>query len=438
MDEDSDLATIRWDLVGARGSSLACRPPRNTTMRSGSEEPHHEGQNSPDRSPLKPTRGGMISGGLGATVRPSSTFPSTSPDGHVSDNGFFVRTFDPTPRSGQSYPGGGWGVPNHQWDSESPMQRTTMTGGLVPSPRAYESPYVSHPSAFGLDGQLMSRNSEPPRVDSLSPQPTKPSLSVVLNPLTPATFYGRLEISRSPSQSLDESRSSSDALSPAQSYKARRGRPPKGSSFVIEIPSVTPKKRGRPFAKPQRDPSTDPNHKKRGRPFATAESASKAAAKATARAAAASDSGDSLAKKRGRPFKIRTQRSIPVPEPIYIPFICEWRGCLAELHNLETLEAHIFNVHNKKQPSGGRLCLWGKCGLRNEASAEATEIQFHDEQNEIKTKTEWKTHINRRHLIPFAWHMGDGPKGTSLSMLFQISWSCGNTCVLTHCSSYRD
>ncbi|PMD35276.1 hypothetical protein L207DRAFT_637659 [Hyaloscypha variabilis F] len=408
VDKGSDLATIRWDLAGAVGSRLVS-PSHNTTMLSGSEESHPDGQNLPARSPLKPTRGGMLSVGFGATLS------STNSGRHGLDTGFFTRTFDPTPRNG--YPSGGWGIPHQKTDLGPQMQRTMMTGGLVPSIPDYKSPYASASAgAFGLDGQLISRMSGTPQQASSSLQPTKSSISVVLNPVTPASFYGQIDRSRSASTSLDESRSSSDAPSPASYSAPRRGRPPKSSNFVVEIPNLTPKKRGRSFEKGQNVPSTAPSYKKRGRPFATAESAAKAAAKAAARAAAASDSGDGLAKKKGRPFKIRTQLNIPVPEPIYIPFLCEWKGCPAELHNLETLKAHVFNVHNKKQPSGSRICLWGKCGAKYEASDEATETGTLDERNRFMTKAEWKSHINQRHLIPFAWHMGDGPKGTSLSI----------------------
>jgi hypothetical protein len=55
--------------------------------------------------------------------------------------------------------------------------------------------------------------------------------------------------------------------------------------------------------------------------------------------------------------------------------------------------------------------------MKHEASDEATETRTLDERNKFMTKAEWKSHINQRHLTPFAWHMGDGPKGTSLCML---------------------
>ena len=414
VDENLDLAAIRWDLVGARGQTLVCQPLNKPTMPPASEE-HHDAHNLPVRSPLKPTRGGMVSGGFGATNRTSSTLSSTSLGYHLPDTGFFKRSFDPTPRNGQSSLNGGWGTPGQQFDSRPQVQRPMMAGGLVQTRLWQPSASHSASGAFRLDEQGSSSYRDPgtPQHAKTDVQQANSSLSVVPNPVTPNTFYGQNEVSGSGSRSLVQSRSGSDAPSPVSSSTPRHDRPPKRSSFVIEIPSLASKKQGRPFANQQKTPSTDPNYKKRGRPFATAESAAKAAAKA---AAAGSDSADGITKKRGRPFKIRTQLDIPVPEPVFIPFICEWKGCPAELHNLETLVAHVLNVHNKKQTSGSRLCLWGKCGVKHGPSDETTDSQNHDEPNEFKTKAEWKDHINQRHLIPFAWHMGDGPKGTSLCM----------------------
>jgi hypothetical protein len=322
-------------------------------------------------------------------------------------------------------------APHQQYDSKL-QQQHMMSGGPVPIrpwippnpafdfPNA--SPYGSAPSGnFVLDGQLMNslhHHPSSPQQVSDPVQQTNSSVSVVLKSVTPVSFYGQNETPGTVPRGLVESKSGSSTRRPTPVYPSlynppystpRRGRPPKSSSFVVEIPSLTPQKRGRPFKNPEQTPTIDLNFKKRGRPFKTAESAARAAA-------AGSDSTDGITKKRGRPFKLRTQLDIPVPEPVFIPFICEWKGCPAELHNLETLEAHVLNVHNKKQPSGNRVCLWGKCGVKHEPTDEATEFPTPDEPHEFKSKAEWKDHINQRHLIPFAWHMGDGPKGTSLCM----------------------
>jgi len=35
---------------------------------------------------------------------------------------------------------------------------------------------------------------------------------------------------------------------------------------------------------------------------------------------------------------------------------------------------------------------------------------------EFKNQQEWEAHLEEAHLFPYAWHMGDGPKGTLNSM----------------------
>jgi hypothetical protein len=393
-----------------------------STMTPPEGDQRNAAQNLPVRSPLKPTRGAISSGGFGSNGRPSSNLPITHRGLHPPDSGFFRRSFNPTQQHRGSSLSGMRGISHQQVDSrpqmQRPMQRPILSSGLVPT-RHWQTPPASfygssYSAGFGLDGQLMSsqyRNSGPQQHTGTAKTQSKSSLSAVMKSTTPVSSLGRTAVSESALRRLDESRSGSDAPSPASSSTPRLGRPPKSASFAVEIPSLTPKKRGRPFKPSEKAPSSDPNPKKRGRPFKTAESAAKAAA-------AGSDSADGLPKKRGRPFKLRKQLDIPVPEPVFIPFICEWQKCHAELQNLETLEAHVFNVHNKKQkPSGTRLCLWGKCREEREPANDSTRsLKAQFDTNEFKTKMEWKEHINERHLIPLAWHMGDGPRGTSLCM----------------------
>ncbi|KAM0352926.1 hypothetical protein ACHAPU_001810 [Fusarium lateritium] len=99
-------------------------------------------------------------------------------------------------------------------------------------------------------------------------------------------------------------------------------------------------------------------------------------------------------KRRGRPPKLPS----PPPETIYynvdatfVPFLCEWRDCKAELHNLDTLRRHIYIVHGDSD-----RCLWGKCGNRDGIS------EFEDDEG-------FKMHVEEAHLVPFSWHVGDGP-----------------------------
>ncbi|WZH48134.1 uncharacterized protein QYS62_009300 [Fusarium acuminatum] len=99
-------------------------------------------------------------------------------------------------------------------------------------------------------------------------------------------------------------------------------------------------------------------------------------------------------KRRGRPPKLPS----PPPETIYynvdapfFPFLCEWRDCKAELHNLDTLRRHVYIVHGESV-----RCLWGKCGHREDSA------EFEDDEG-------FKEHVEEAHLVPFSWHVGDGP-----------------------------
>ncbi|PVH67640.1 hypothetical protein DL98DRAFT_369339, partial [Cadophora sp. DSE1049] len=183
----------------------------------------------------------------------------------------------------------------------------------------------------------------------------------------------------------------------------RRGRPPK--AHEPKPANALPKKRGRPFSNKV---PVEPTPKKRGRPFKTIESELKAKARA-------SSSGTSTPtyKKKGRPFKVRHQPFIPQPEPVFCPFKCEWKGCQAELQNLETLRLHIHIVH-KKREDGKVPCLWAKCGMKV-VEGEDGENKVVDNHPVFASRQEWKDHLEVKHLVPFSWHMGDGPKATDLS-----------------------
>jgi hypothetical protein len=198
---------------------------------------------------------------------------------------------------------------------------------------------------------------------------------------------------------------SSDAPSPAASNSSRRGRLPKRSGITPrDTSSLPPKKRGRPFKSSPRIRFEEPVMKKRGRPFSTPHAAAKAAAAAPRSAEP---------KKRGRPFTIRHHVEVPVPDPIYIPFICEWKGCPAELQNLETLRMHLFNVHGKKSTSGFYTCLWDKC---INPVGEMEDLEPDKKAFEFKTKATWKDHVEKAHVTTVAWYLGDGPKGSDFCM----------------------
>ncbi|TFB02363.1 hypothetical protein CCMA1212_006088 [Trichoderma ghanense] len=107
------------------------------------------------------------------------------------------------------------------------------------------------------------------------------------------------------------------------------------------------------------------------------------------------------AKRRGRPPKAPS----PLPWQVYrslqtsfVAFLCEWSGCKAELHNLDTLRRHVYVVHcRRKAPF---ICRWGACAQKSSSGCE-----FPDESS-------LEEHVEEAHLVPFSWHVGDGPRNS--------------------------
>ena len=191
--------------------------------------------------------------------------------------------------------------------------------------------------------------------------------------------------------------------------------PPKGFEYPARrSPQTTIKKRGRPSKDLQKGTSTPPTpavQKKKGRPFKTPEAAAAAAAKA------ARSTTDRVPKKRGRPFKHpRVPEEIVdvvPPQPTFTPFICEWKDCPAELHNLDTLQGHLHIIHLRPQHSGGPfVCLWGQCRLkfRTVDSAATGASRTVEEGVEFKTKEALRNHVKVAHIDHVARYQGDGPK----------------------------
>ncbi len=100
-----------------------------------------------------------------------------------------------------------------------------------------------------------------------------------------------------------------------------------------------------------------------------------------------------LKKKRGRSQKVYESTLRAIYEnlnPEFIPFSCDWEGCPAELHNMDTLRRHIAIVHGKR-----RECRWGECATENPPVRLAGDREF-------------KEHMEAAHLTSYEWHMGDG------------------------------
>ncbi|PHH82951.1 hypothetical protein CDD82_4169 [Ophiocordyceps australis] len=149
--------------------------------------------------------------------------------------------------------------------------------------------------------------------------------------------------------------------------------------------------------------------KRRGRPLGWkpgepyAEASADGSRPYRARGPGARVSASGIAKRRGRPPKAPS----PPPwqiyqqlQPQFVDYMCEWAGCKAELHNLETLQRHIYAVHGQARQGEVVTCRWGKCGQRDPAKRFGNEGDF-------------SRHVNKRHLACVAWQIGDGPQNRS-------------------------
>jgi hypothetical protein len=192
--------------------------------------------------------------------------------------------------------------------------------------------------------------------------------------------------------------------------------PPNISSDTFDSSSAAPRRPGRP-PKKLSPPSelVTPSSKRIGRPPKTLSSGVDTLGNSAGRKVGRPRTHpQSESKPRGRPRKSVDPKLV---SPKFIPFLCEWKDCKAELHNLETLRKHIYTVHNKKQMSGAIVCQWAKCGLSREVRDKRTlQSKAIHENHDFADIQAFKDHVEKAHLIPFAWHMGDGPRGSTLGI----------------------
>jgi len=110
--------------------------------------------------------------------------------------------------------------------------------------------------------------------------------------------------------------------------------------------------------------------------------------------------------------KTTRQPEKAIIEPNYRIYACHWRDCKAELHNLGNLKKHVVKMHGRPKKDGMFECQWLPCSAENagrhfsgkgkapeKAAAEWEEIH------------EWMDHMDKEHLQPVAWELGDGPRG---------------------------
>ncbi|KZM21806.1 uncharacterized protein EKO05_0001746 [Ascochyta rabiei] len=104
--------------------------------------------------------------------------------------------------------------------------------------------------------------------------------------------------------------------------------------------------------------------------------------------------------------------SVATGMPRYQVFKCKWQNCQAELHNLETLQKHVFKGHCKERLHNLLECLWDGCGTEVTNIDPVTNMSLkRSTPQAFGSESAWRGHMQRIHFDPLAWEHGDGPAG---------------------------
>ena len=105
------------------------------------------------------------------------------------------------------------------------------------------------------------------------------------------------------------------------------------------------------------------------------------------------------------------------PAPSYAVYKCRWEGCPAELHNLETLKKHMRKHRKpKSRRDSSLLCLWKDCYLREYTASQLSEADAvaEDERLSFEDEKAWDKHVEGVHINAMAKELGGDPSTASL------------------------
>ncbi|SMR58270.1 unnamed protein product [Zymoseptoria tritici ST99CH_1E4] len=101
--------------------------------------------------------------------------------------------------------------------------------------------------------------------------------------------------------------------------------------------------------------------------------------------------------------------------PHYQVYPCGMKSCTAELDNIERLKKHLIKFHGHQNDEEEFTCEWKDCENKG----------HHVDKKGVKKKgkagvatfdtiEEWLAHVDKVHLGPLRWKLGDGPRGEEL------------------------
>lgn len=333
---------------------------------------------SSDVTHKSPPQTQHIGAGAGSSLTPTrgqqgsdiSAFPQITSDINVEEPALMALTSDPLQYGGSphSKPKGGQQIAGSSTPGRSRLEVVLNV-----------SPYKPLPGKTSLwTEEDLNDHASPQPVTTSAPESSSRKRKA---PYTTATSSSTLQVNDN----------NNPTTMPAQgTAKRTRGRP---KGWRPGMPST---KTGLPTASASRYLDKD------GNPIAPAPSS------------AGPKSNTTGPKRRGRPPRAPspTPRELweRLKPPQYVPFLCEWKGCKAELQNMETLRRHVRKVHGFGLHNGGLRCRWGACGLQEQGQEQLfiTPEALHE-------------HMEEEHLVPFVWHVGDGVRNQKLILSSELS-----------------
>ena len=266
---------------------------------------------------------------------------------------------------------------------------------------AFASSNISRMPAGSTQTSSSDRPSVPRVEIGLSPSHTQSSRTAPPPGETPTKRRGRL-----PGSSRASSSASADEALTSQ--PKRRGRPP-GSKNRTSSRSNAPSSGHFPIPTRPRGSDTTPARPSGLRNAMTPSDGIAVVITTPSRSVNNEGEGKDSSRgpvKRSNPGSDRKAQS----SPAYKIYKCEWKGCKAELHNLETLRKHVRKLHLIRENDVAIPCLWSNCGkvqrIRDKGTREKKDVHY---PHTFSTEALWDEHMDKKHLEPTAWTLGDGP-----------------------------
>lgn len=337
IDYLANLATFRWDLVDVK------QPETHVDRVPLVHAPH--------MPPLQPPH----------PQPPQAARHSVSRDPTVTPNHVVSRDYVPMPPRDTP--------PNRQVAMPERIDARAPPGGLSPwgtlpfKPPTYHSPQRIF-SSSNLPSGL-------PRIDSVPASPKFPSHQSVPLPTPPPP--------QPPARPQQRRPSTTNSPAPPKPPPATKQPTPKSTKS-----NTKPKPQGQ-TVKSQPDSGQAVKSPETKRPPQPLVVIPNSPVKMTTKRRPGRPSKNAATNNAATNIEVAIHREQPVHYQI---FPCKWEECTAELHNIESIRAHLIKVHIPHF----LVCKWQDCDNKTPMAA-----------------ADMFTHLSSEHVSKMAWELGDGP-----------------------------